>query len=160
VKTAPHETLLRQLEAHLQEELGAQERLRSLLADQEPALAEGRAPDVVACAARFEAELALARPRTERRRILLAALERAWRMEPGALDLGRIVERAGEDGARLARQRTELRRSVADVQRRARRCARAAAGQSAVLSQALELLVGARAGSDADPSGCLVDREA
>ncbi len=154
--------LLKQLEAHLQEEIGAQDRLFLVLSQHELALHGGRPPQNLHGAREFESEMAAAQVRGARRRALVSEVGRALSLPESKWTLESIVARGGELGLttdRLGRQREDLRRSLAQVQRCARRCDRATKVQRALLAASLEALVGSRDARAHAEAGCLVDQE-
>ena len=151
--------LLAQLEACVQEELGAQGRTIALLESQERALLAGSTEGLATCAEACRAELATVPARARRRAEVLAGLGAAWQVDGAALTLSSVVRRAGDAGRRLERQRDELRRAVAKVARSSRRLAAAARMHQALVAEVLDTLLeeGRRAGS---PGGGLVDASA
>ncbi len=154
------DVLLKQLEAQLQEEIGAQARWAALLEEQENALRLGRAPELSSLADELARAIDDSRQRAARRRALVEPLVARLGLASRKSTLRAIVERAGADGERLDRQRKELRGLAARVQRSARRCARAANVQRALLGAALETLLGPRRGAEFPGAGALLNREA
>jgi hypothetical protein len=150
--------LLKRVEGWAQEELGAKQRLLEALREQEAALSTNGA-ERLETASRRVAEQVQAEPaRAAILASMLDALGRAWQVDPLALTLGGISERAGEQGANLARLRAELRAVCEESMRVGRRIALIAGTQRAVLTEALGLLAGGAEPSQA--SGRLVDAEA
>ena len=153
-------TNLRQLEACVQEEHGAQARVLSRLKAQGVALQAGR-PDEIATATRaLEGELAGLAARTERRCALLRRLASSWGVSAGALTLASIAERAGPEGERLQRMRAGLRRVLAEVARQTRRNAQTAKLHQRTWNDLFEDVLGELVGSEAPAGGRLVDAEA
>ena len=85
-------TLLRQLEAHVQEEIGAQSRVLAALEAQGEALRSHESARIVAATSTLDAEIMAQARRTERRNELLSALAAAWSLPTGTLTLGSIVQ--------------------------------------------------------------------
>ena len=168
----PLEHLLRQLEAYVQEEIGAQARMLALLDAQEQAILAAEPRALLERTRAVEAELAHSAGRAQRRALLLDELAALWKLGRGALTLGSVVERCGSAAERLDRQRSELRAAAAKVTRKARRLGAAARTHQRLTCEALELLLAGgepgsspRSLSSAFPrslreGGVLVDAEA
>jgi hypothetical protein len=161
-------TLLRQLEAYVQEEIGGQSRLLALLETQEAAL-RGRNQGELASATRaLDSEIESALRRGQRRREIVAVLASQWGIAESALTLSSIVRRTGDEGDRLSRQKDELERVSREVQGLARRAGVAARFQQrlesellqAVLSPAGASPLGGPLGGALHEGGALVDAEA
>ena len=153
-------TLLRRLEAHLQDEIGAQDRTLALLASEQEALA-GRDPELVlARTAALERELQSGVARARRREEILAALAEFWRLPPGTLTLSSIAERAGSEGERVLRMRAELRERSAKSVKLARRVGALARTHQRFFSDVLQTLFSGLGATDARVGGQLVDAEA
>lgn len=152
--------LLRQLEACVQEELGAQGRALEGLRAQGEALRLGDPAALDACGRRLEGELGSVAARGERRALLIRRLAGAWRVDPRALTLASIAERAGDEGRRLARMRARLREVAAGVARQTRRNALHARLAQRTWGEVLEGVLAGISGQSAPVDGRLVDAEA
>jgi hypothetical protein len=152
--------LLRQLEAYVQEEIGAQGRTLVLLAAQEEALRTGEPRKIAAATLHLEHELQSIPARTRRRTQLLDGLARTWNAAAGALTLSSVVERAAGEGERLGRQRTELRELVAKVTRQTRRIAATARFHGRFTTEVLQTLLAIDGAAPIEAGGVLVDAEA
>jgi hypothetical protein len=153
-------TLLRQLEAYIQEEIGAQQRLLALLGSQERALVAGVPAEIAAATQKLERELHALPQRARRRSELLDALAKTWNVAPRALTLASVIERVGDDGDRLRRQRSELRNCAGQVARATRRNAFNARAQERVNGEMLQAVLAAGSNAPLATSGALVDAEA
>lgn len=153
-------TLLRQLEAYVQEELGAQGRLIGLLEAQERALLSHEHAQLEAAGTALQAEFLGAASRAKRRDELVGQLAKAWEVAASALSLSSIVRRFGADGERLRRQRLELERAVKRAQKLARRTAAAARMHSRLSNEIVRACLSASDGSDLHAGGSLVNAEA
>jgi hypothetical protein len=153
-------TLLRQLEAHVQEEIGAQSRVFAALEAQGEALRSHESARIVAATSTLDAEIMAQARRTERRNELLSALAAAWSLPTGTLTLGSIVQRVGDEGRRLARQREELAATVGNVARQSRRNGLVARLHQRVTSEVLQAVL-VESGDNAvlAEGGALVDAE-
>lgn len=154
---------LRQLEACVQEELGAQGRALAGLEVQAAALRAGDPARIAASTREVELELGSARVRGQRREHAVRALGGIWSVDPGLLTLASIAERAAEQGARLGRLRSDLRRAAAAVARQVRRNALLARLHQRAWSEVLDGALAAAAGSSArsdESGGRLVDAQA
>ena len=152
--------LLRQLEAYVQEEIGAQGRTLALLGAQEDALRSRDPHKITSSTQQLERELSSAPRRAQRRQELLAAFARAWDLAPCTLTLSSVVDRAGEEGERLARQRNELRAVTANVARQSRRVAAIARYHESFATDVLQVLIAVDGGAPFEAGGVLVDAEA
>jgi hypothetical protein len=152
--------LLIHTEAWVQEEIVAQKRLSSLLADQERAIVTGDTPDLTETSQAIERELAGSVPRDRRRRELVDGFARVWGIPAGAMSLSSIAERLGNEARRLVTLRRELRGVVADVLRRGRRISAMAQHHQGLLRDVMHLLAGAGDDRNKDHEGALVNAEA
>lgn len=149
------------LESMLQEEHGAQRRLVQLLSEQEQAIVAGDRDELCRTATGIEAELAAEGARRRRREALVEQLSRALGAPTGASTVSSLSERlaaAGEPVERVRRLRDELRETVLDVRRRARRITVVATEHGELLNDVLRVLVGADDG--VSEGGLLVNAEA
>lgn len=153
-------TLLRQLEAHVQEELGAQARLLALLETQERALRANVGDDVLAATQALDIEIEASARRGRRRDELLAGLAEAWGVAARTLTLSSVVRRAGEEGERLARQKLELERLASRTTRLARRNAMAARFHERLTQDVVRALLALKGDARVEDGGQLVDAEA
>lgn len=149
-------TLVRQLEACLQEEKGVQGRLLALLEAQEKAALAGDGDALVITGDDLERELAGETTRERRRRELLAGFAAAFGVPARILTLSSIVERLGSEGERLGRLRAELRETLLAVRGKSKRVAVIARGHQDVLRDVLRVLLG----DSSETGGVLVDAEA
>lgn len=152
--------LLRQLEAGVQEEIGAQARAAERLEEQAAALRSGDPAALVARTGELERELAAAPARAERRAALMRLLAGAWAVDSRSLRLSSVALRAGDEGRRLEKLRGELRLAAARTARALRRNALAARAHQRAWSEILEGALCASAGDGAPAGGRLVDAEA
>lgn len=151
---------LRKAEAWAQEEQGAQLRLLAAIEAHEATLS-GNDPDAIeASLGKLRTALEGESSRTARRREWLATLGQHWGVDPGTLTLGSVVERAGADGERLARQRIELQAVARKVAAGARRVSLVARTQRSVVGEILGVLTGVDPTSDVESRGSLVHLEA
>jgi hypothetical protein len=151
---------LRRLEGCVQEEIGAQARAAQRLEEQAQALRSGDAPRLRATTADLERELAAAPARAERRAGLLRELAQAWGVDARSLRLSSIALRAGEEGRRLEKLRSELRGAAAAAARASRRNALVARMHQKTWNEVLEGALSACGGDTALRGGQLVDAEA
>ena len=154
------EATVQQLEAYLQEECSAQQRVEACLARQAEILLRGSPTDVVASARELEAELATAGKRSARRQLILRRLGAAWRVSGRSLTVSSIAERLGPAGARVALLRAELRQTLARVMRQGRRVAAQARYQHKLIGELVQGVLVEHCGADGTQSGGLVDAEA
>jgi hypothetical protein len=152
-------TWLRQLEACLQEELGAQSRWLTLLEAQERALLSHERETILATSSALQAEFSGASGRTRRRDELVGRLAQTWGVAAASLTLASIVERAGAEGERLRRQRGELEKVSRRVQKLARRTGSAARLHSRLSNDIVRACL-ATSGADVESSGAMVNAEA
>ena len=156
-------TLLIQLQAWTQEEIGAQGRLIGLLADQEKAVREGRTDGVRCSGEKLEEELVQSGPRDKRRRDLMKGFAKVFGVPAATLTLTSIMERAeevNEDLACLRALREQLRDRVAVVVRATRRIASLARYHQGVLADLMRILTSPHQEAGALGDGVLVDAEA
>jgi hypothetical protein len=153
-------TWLRQLEAYVQEELGAQGRLTGLLETQERALLSHERDALTSASEALQAEIAGSAARARRRDELVGQLARAWGVDASALTLASIARRSGVDGERLTRQRAELQRASQRVQKLARRANSAARLHSRLSGDIVRACLAAGGEADVDAGGALVNAEA
>ncbi len=152
-------TGLRQLEAYLQEELGAQGRLIRLLEDQERALLSHSRPAIESASHALQAQFSASATRSRRREEIIAQLAQTWGVAPQTLTLASISERAGDEGLRLARQRSDLQRATRTAQRLAQRTAAAARLHSRISSDVVRACLGVDASAPKLEAGSVVDAE-
>jgi hypothetical protein len=132
----------------------------TLLAAQEHALVSGVSEQIVAATRELEREQRSVPQRAMRRDEVLAALAARWNVAPRTLSLASVVERAGDDGERLGRQRAELRELVAKVARLTRRNAFNARVQESVNAEILQTVLNLSGVESVAAGGALVDAEA
>jgi len=134
--------LLPRFEAWAQEEIGAQQALRTALEGHSRVLARGRPEEVEASLVELDA----ADPRGSERRVelekLLCDFARRTGVAAETLTLGSVAQRFGERGARLARLRAELRDLATIVRDRTRTMTLVARQQRALVVQVLEAVLG------------------
>ena len=152
-------TLLRHLEAYVQEEIGAQARTLALIEAQEQAVRSADHQAVAKSTRALEGELKSAAERARRRGLLIEGFGRLWGVDAGALTLASLIERVGPDADRLQRQRAELRELSGQVARRARRIGLAARAHQRLAREIIEGVLAAQ-GADVEGGGTLVDAEA
>jgi hypothetical protein len=152
-------TLVRHLEAYVQEEIGAQARTLTLVEAQEQAVRSADHVAVAKATRGLEEELRTAPERARRRGLLLEGFGRLWGIDPSALSLASLIERVGPDGGRLQRQRAELRELAGKVARSARRIGLATRAHQRLANEIIETLLAAQT-SRVDGGGALVDAEA
>jgi hypothetical protein len=154
------EVRLRQLEAHLQDEIAAQHRAATLLAEEEAALL-GRDPALVLeRTTALERELHGGVARARRRAELFESLGALWNVPADVLTLSSIAERAGAQGERVRRMRGELRELCASNVKLARRVGALARTHQRFFSDVLQTVFGELGASNASAGGRLLDAEA
>ncbi len=151
--------LLRQLEAYIQEEIGAQSRMLGSLEDQALALKINAPERMLAATQALESEIAATQSRSRRRNELLAGLAQSWEVAPEALTLSSVVRRAGEEGTRLARQRGELERLAQRTSTLARRNGTAARFHERLTQDVVRALLALEDGVCVEDGGRLVNAE-
>ena len=151
---------VQQLEAYLQEECSAQQRVEACLKKQADVLVRGTPVDVVESARELDEELATAGKRSARRQLILRRLGAAWRVSARSLTMTSIIDRLGPAGERVRLLRTELRRALASVQREGRRVAAQARYQHRLIGDLVQGVLVEHCGTDGSQSGGLVDAEA
>jgi hypothetical protein len=154
-------TLLRHLEAYVQEEIGAQGRTLALLEAQERAVGACDRQAIERSTRSLDVELRQAAVRARRRGLLLEGFGKLWELDASTLSLASLIERVGPDADRLQRQRAELRDASAKVRRRARRIGSAARAHQRLTAEIIEtVLTGAAEGAGLEAGGTLVNAEA
>lgn len=152
-------TLMRHLEAYVQEEIGVQGRTVALLEAQERAVHTTEPAEIHKATLALEEELKTVGARARRRDELLRAFGRLWSLDPVALTLSSLIERAGPEAERLQRQRRELRDATALVSRQARRSTKAARTHQRLTAEIIESVL-VEDGESAANGGALVNAEA
>ncbi len=152
--------LLIQLAAWAQEELGAQRRLRDALSEQEQAIRHVDTQALSETGKRIEEEIAGGASRERRRARLMTKLGRAWAVDPSALTLASICERAGDGAEDLLRLRGELREEAAQVARHGRRITALARYHGGLLEEVMRVLVGEAGDANEKREGVLVNAKA
>ena len=144
MKLATH---LVRLEAWLQSELTAQQRLLEHVTTQEAAIQAADDAQLARASAALEAELATQPARGRVRADLFAALGAAWGVAPRSLTIGSVIRRAEEAGLggefhveRLRERRDELRAMTERVAERGRRVAALARQHQDLLAQVMVVL--------------------
>ena len=153
-------TLLRQLEAYVQEEIGAQGRVLAALDRQGEALRSHEPVRILESTRALDLEIEAQARRSGRRAALIEGLATAWGVAPSSLTLGSIVQRIGDEGARLTRQRDELRRATGEVAKQSRRNGMVARFQHKIASDVLQAVLVPEGQGSLDEGGTLVDAEA
>ncbi len=137
------ESIIIRLEAWLQEELAGQERLDTLLSQQEAAIRRSDDAALAEAGKAVDAELAGQPRRAAKRSLLLAELANTLGVAPTALTLTDIADRAdtyGVDTTRLRRLRETARDKTAAVLKRGRRVAALARYHQSLLSELMGIL--------------------
>jgi len=153
-------TLLRQLEAYVQEEIGAQGRIHTLLEAQSAALSSGVPARISESTRALDAETESAQRRGARRATLIAGLAQAWGLAASSLTLSSIVARTADEGERLARQRLELERAVLRVRKLTRRNNTIARFHQRLSADLLQAVLAPENDARVTDGGTLVDAEA
>jgi hypothetical protein len=153
-------TLLRHLEAYVQEEIGAQGRTLALLEAQQAAVATSEPESVAKATQAIEDELRTVAARARRRDELLRGFARFWNIDPQSLTFASLIERAGPEGERLRRQRRDLRTTAGRVARRARVVGTAARAHQRLTAEIIETVLADDERQAAGTGGVLVDAEA
>ncbi len=151
--------LAHRLQAWLQEELGAEQRLRDLLLAEERAIRAADAGALADAARRIEEEVRGGAARERRRAELVKAFGRALQVDPGVLSISSIAERLGQgtpEAEGVLRLRAELRRAAADVARLGRRIASLARYHQGLFAELMGALLGVEAGRTIE-GGALID---
>jgi hypothetical protein len=151
---------LRKAEAWAQSELGAQLALSASLESHLAALGRGQATEIETTLAALRGQLGGERLRARQREQWLADLGRLWQVDPRALTVRSVVERAGPEGQRLGRLRGELERTARRVGDLGRRVALIARQQRGIVGELITTLTGADPERPDRCSGTLVDAEA
>jgi hypothetical protein len=90
----------------------------------------------------------------------LTALANVWGVAPATLTLGSIVQRVGDEGRRLARQREDLQHAAGSVARQSQRNGLVARLHQRVTSQVLQaVLVDGGDGASLTEGGTLINAE-
>lgn len=155
----PLQSLLNSLQAWAQEELAGQRRMLALIERQVDGLVRNAPAELLAATQALEPELAQQAERVDKRRRIFQNLAAHWKVQADALSLGSILERCGGHEP-LARLRTELRRSTAELVRRNRRFAALAAAQGRMLEELVAALLQHEDPRLLERGGSLVDAEA
>jgi hypothetical protein len=155
----PVQSLLNSLQAWAQEELAGQRRMLTLIERQERALCANDPAGLSEATQALEPELAAQSERAEKRRRIFAVLAGHWQADPGALSLGSILARSGEQPG-LVRLRDELRRSTSELLRRNRRFSALAAAHRRLVEELVGALLSAGNPAPRGNGGALVDAEA
>ena len=153
-------TLLRHLEAYVQEEIGVQDRTLALLEAQEYAVRQNDHESLERANRAIDGELRTSAERARRRGLLLEGFGKLWDIDPSTLTLSSLIERVGQGADRLQRQRGELRRASGRVARRARRIGSAARAHQQLTREIIETVVREASGAGVESGGALVDAEA
>jgi hypothetical protein len=152
-------TLLRQLEAYVQEEIGAQGRVLAALDQQGAALRSHEPARILESTKALDVEIEAQMRRSSRRTALIEGLAQAWGVAPSSLSLGSIVQRIGDEGARLARQRDDLKRAAGEVAKKSRRNGMVARFQHKIASDVLQAVLVPDGQGSLEEGGTLVDAE-
>ncbi|MCC7010969.1 MAG: flagellar export chaperone FlgN [Planctomycetes bacterium] len=156
-------TALRQLEAYVQEEIGAQLRLLERLEAQDLALRSHDPLRIAHTTRALDTEIEGAQKRAQRRHTILAGLADVWGLASSSLSLSSVAERVGDDGddgERLERQKQELERISKRVQKLARRNTTVARFHQRLTSDVLQAVLVQDDGGNVHDGGALVDAEA
>ena len=154
--------LANRLIAWLQEELGAEQRLRALLEDEERAIRAVDTAALNAAAALVEEEVRGSVARERRRTELMRAFGRAFGADPRALSLTRLAERLGagtREAEAVLQLRGELRQAAAEVSRLGRRIASLARYHDKLFAELMGTLLGVGATRSTE-GGVLIDARA
>lgn len=157
------ETLAIHTEAWLQEELGAQRAVLTVLERLEAAARSGSSAEVERGARELSGLAALAGPREARRRALLARIAGALALAPAEVTLSKLAAHlvgARVETGRLAALRAELRGVVAAALMAGRRVAAVARYHGGLLEDLSRLLLAEAPGSAASGERHLVDARA
>ena len=151
--------LAQRLQAWLQEELGAEQRLRGLLQAEERAIRAADAAALAEAARRVEEEVRGGSARERRRAELVRAFGRALDVDPRTLSVTSIALRLGEgtpDAQGILRLRAELRSAAAEVARLGRRIASLARYHEGLYVELMGTLLGTEPGRTIE-GGALID---
>lgn len=154
------QSLINGLESWIQEELLARRRMLALLERQESAVKTAKGDELDECVRAIEKELDGQARRDEKRARIFAELGAAWSVDPSALTLSSIGERAGPGAERMLALRDELLASGAELARRNRRVSALLNAHHRVIGELLGALVAIRGGDASAKSGGLVNAEA
>lgn len=144
--------------AAIREDVAAHGRIVELLEGQENAVASRMDGGFREATEALERELSRAPLRAERRTRAFGALADALGVSRGALTLTSAVERLGEAGDALARERDRLRDAAGEVKRRNLRVAALVRMHREVTRDLLQLVLGTEEASVHD-GGTLIDAE-
>ena len=153
-------TLLRHLEAYVQEEIGAQGRTLALLDAQQEAVSSSDPAAIARSTSAIEGELRVVAARARRRDELLKGFARLWQIDVRSLTFASLIERAGPQAERLRRQRHDLRTAAGRVARRARVVGSAARVHQRLTADIIETVLSDEASDTVGSGGVLVDAEA
>jgi hypothetical protein len=153
-------TLLRHLEAYVQEEIGAQSRTLALLEAQQDAVASSEPSAITKATSALENELRAVAVRARRRDELLRGFARFWNIDAQSLTFASLIERAGPEAERLQRQRSDLRSAAGRVARRARVVGTAARAHQRLTAEIIETVLVDEECQSVGTGGALVDAEA
>jgi hypothetical protein len=154
------QSLINGLESWIQEELLARRRMLALLDRQEAAVKAARGLELEQCVRAIEEELEGQARRDEKRVKLFAELGASWSVDPSALTLSSIGERAGPAAERMLVLRDELAQAGEKLVRRNRRVSALLNAHQRVIEELLGALVAIRGGDASARSGGLVNAEA
>lgn len=147
------------LEAILREELAGQREMLELLRRQESAVVARTPEALIAVTAEIEAAVSSASSRRVRREPVVRRLAELMQVAPSSVTLGSLVVRLGEEGARLAELREELRDVTARVVRQNRRVAALVGLHRRINQEVLELVLADEHSNPMQRAGALVDAE-
>lgn len=153
-------TLMRHLEAYVQEEIGVQGRTLALLEAQEQAVRVCDREALERANRALDAELRTSPERARRRGLLLDGFGKLWSIDSSSLTLSSLIERIGPAAERLQRQRGELRQASGRVARRARRIGAAARAHQQLTREIIETALCHAGGGAVEDGGALVNAEA
>lgn len=153
------QSLLHGLEAYVQDEIGARQRMLDIVGRQEAAVLHGQAGDLEQATRELQLELAAQVHRSSRRQKILAGFGALWHVDPAVLSLSSIAQRVGPGAERLLALRHELRDATAAVAKRNRRLAALTTLYRRVLGDVIETLVSGDATAPLANTGTLVNAE-
>jgi hypothetical protein len=152
--------LANQLEALLDEELGARSRTTEIINRQIKALRNKDREGFAECTTAMERELSSNSERGQRRAKVVASLAGQWRVAPTALTLTSISNRLGENGHRISSKRAALREAVASELWANRRLGTLMRAERQIVRDLLRSIYGEDVEKALDSAGNLVDAEA
>lgn len=153
------ESLNLHLCALVSEDITAHERLYVTLDEQEHAVAAHDADTVDATTQRVGELLEASAQRAAKRTRLLQGFAEHFSVAGGAVTLGSIAARLGDDGQRLAELRLELRDLVERVQQKNRRVSALISMHRHVTNEILETVLADETGNPVHERGVLLDAE-